>query len=131
MGERYYKWEDALIIKYYPTAAREKMLEHVPTRTWSQIGLRARALGIHRTTKAWGDSIREGRKGLRGTWDDVDNERLDYMYPTATRAQLRVAFPSRTWLSLQSHAQKRHIHRTREAVGRQISIGRRDGRKNE
>jgi hypothetical protein len=40
MGARYLKTEDDAIVKYYPTAPRAEILEHVPNRTWAQIGRR-------------------------------------------------------------------------------------------
>ena len=45
-------------------------------------------------------------------------------YPNSTRVGLIDHFYPRTWLSLQSHAEKRGIHRTREAIVREIKIGR-------
>jgi len=86
---------------------------------------------ILRTTKARGNSIREGRKTLKHAWSDKDNEQFDLIYPTYTHVQLLLAFPSRTRKSIQAHAQKRHLHRTREAAGRQIHIGREDARRKE
>jgi hypothetical protein len=124
MGARYLKTEDAAIEIYYPTASRDEVLKRIPNRTWGQIGVHARKMGIHRTTKARGNSIREGRKILKHSWSDEDNDKFDSYYPHSTRSALLNFFYPRTWLALQSHAEKRHLHRTREAVGRQIQIGR-------
>ncbi len=129
MGARYLKTEDDAIVKYYPTAPRAEILEHVPNRTWAQIGVKARKMGIHRTSKAWGISVREGRKLHKDAWTDQQNELFDVLYPKQTYAQLLAAFPNKSLLALQSHAQKRGIHRSREAVGRQMNIGRRNARK--
>ena len=129
MGARWLKSEEKAIVNHYSTASRTEMLERIPDRTWSQIGVHARHMRVLRTTIAWGNSVRQGRKTLKHAWSDKDNERFDAIYPIATRAQLRAAFPSRTWKSIQSHAQKRHIHRTREAAGREINIGRRNARR--
>jgi len=124
MGDRWLKSEELEIVNHYLTATREEMLLRISERTWAQIGTHARRMHILRTTEARGNSIREGRKALKHAWSDTDNKRFDAMYPTVTRAQLRAAFPSRTWKSIQSHAQKRHLHRTREAAGMQMNIGR-------
>lgn len=129
MGARYLKTEDEAIYKYYPTAARNEILKKIPDRTWEQIGVRARRMGIHRISQAWGNSIREGRKKTKGAWSDADNDRFDRYYPHSTRVSLLTFFHPRTWLAIQSHAEKRHLHRTREAVGRQIQIGRENARK--
>jgi len=124
MGARYLKVEEIAIGARYPTASKEEILKLIPGRTWLQIGVHARHMGILRTTQAWGSSIREGRKDLKHAWSDSDNERFNRLYPVLTRAAMFTAFPSRSWKSLQSHAQKRGIRRTREAKCRQISIGR-------
>ena len=129
MGARYLKDEEGVIIADYPTASRAEILEKIPGRTWEQISAHAWRMGVHRTSQAWGDSIREGRKMLRGTWSMPDDERLDRVYPKLTRAQLCATFPSRTWLGIRAHAQRRRLHRTHEATGRQINIGRENARK--
>ena len=131
MGARYLKDEEGVITRYYPTASRTKILKLIPNRTLAQIGVHARTMGIHRTTSAKGNSIREGRKGLRSSWSDKDNNLLDQLYPELTHAQLRAAFPNRTYKSIRSHAQKRHLHRTTEAAGRQINIGRENAKEND
>lgn len=123
MGARYLKVEEAAIRDHYSTATRTEMLEHLPDRTWSQIGVHARRIGVHRTTQAWGNSIRDGRKEIKGAWRGNENESLDGLYPYLTRKDLLIVFYPRTWLAIQSHAEKRHLHRTPEAVGRQIQIG--------
>ena len=129
MGERYLKSEDAIIKEHYPTSTREEILALIPNRTWTQSVSHAHRMGVHRTSQAWGNSIREGRKGLRGSWTDPENDRFDLLYPTSSRSYLLSAFHPRTWHAIQSHAQKRHLHRTREAVGREINIGRENARK--
>lgn len=129
MGARYLKIEDTVIEVDYPTATKAEILELIPNRTWEEIGVHARKMGIHRTSKAWGNSVREGRKLHKDAWTDQQNELFDVLYPEQTRVQLLAAFPNRSWLALQSHAQKRHIHRTREAIGRQMNIGRKNARK--
>jgi len=129
MGSRWLKAEEAEIRNHYSTSTRAEMLLGIPERTWAQIGVHARRMRILRTTKARGISISEGRKALKHAWSDMDNKRFDVMYPTVTRAQLSAAFPGRTWKSLQSHAQKRHVHRTRQAVGMQVNIGRSNTRR--
>ena len=53
MGVRYLKTEDQNIEVYYPTATRAEILELIPNRTWAEIGVHARRMGIHRTSKAW------------------------------------------------------------------------------
>jgi hypothetical protein len=128
MGARYLKAEEDVIVNYYPTAPRAEMLERIPDRTWNQIGVHARHMRVLRTTSAWGNSIREGRKNLKHSWSDEDNDKFDRYYPHSTRSALLNFFYPRTWFSIQSHAQKRHLHRTREAVGRQINIGREEAR---
>jgi hypothetical protein len=129
MGARYLKIEDTVIEVHYPTAPRAEILELIPNRTWAQIGVHARKKGIHRTSKAWGNSIREGRKTLRDTWSDEDNKKLDSLYPNATHAQLLAAFPSRVLTAIRDRAQRRGLHRTREATGRQIQIGRKEAKR--
>lgn len=124
MGARYLMVEVEAIAEFYPSAPRSEILERIPNRTWEQIGVRARKMGIHRTTQAWGNSVREGRKTTKGAWNDQQNALFDRLYPIQTREQLLAAFPNRTFFSIQSHAQKRHLHRTREAIGRQMNIGR-------
>ena len=128
MGARYLKEEETVIRSRYPTESKEEILKLIPGRTWAQIGVHARTMRILRTTEAWGNSIREGRKTLKHTWSDTDNLLFDTRYPVATHAQLLATFPGRSWLSIRSHAQKRGVHRTREAAGRQISIGRENAR---
>ena len=128
MGARYLKIEETVIRAHYATASKAEILELIPGRTWAQIGVHARHLRILRTTQAWGSSVREGRKALKHAWSDSDNERFNRLYPVLTRAALLAAFPSRSWKSLQSYAQKRGIHRTREARGRQINIGRKEAK---
>ena len=129
MGARYLITEDEVIERYYPTASCAEILERISDRTWGQIGVRARKKGIHRTSKAWGNSVREGRKLHKDAWTDQQNELFDALYPEQTHAQLLAAFPNRSLLALQSHAQKRGIYRTREALGRQMNIGRKNARK--
>jgi hypothetical protein len=129
MGARYLKVEEAVIRKYYPTAARWKIMGMMPDRTWAEIGVKARKMGIHRTSAAKGDSIREGRKLNPNAWSDEDNDKFNRYYPHSTRSALLEFFKPKTWLAIQSHAQKRHLHRTREAVGREINIGRENARK--
>lgn len=129
MGARYLKTEDDVIRRHYPTATRPDILERIPNRTWNQIGDHARKMGIYRTSQAWGHSVREGRKWHKDTWTDQQNELFDALYPTQTRVQLLATFPNKSLIALQSHAQKRHIHRTREAIGRQMNIGRKNARK--
>ena len=124
MGARYLKSEEASIRDRYPTASRTHILAFIPSRTWSQISTHARRMGIHRTTQARGNSIQEGRKKLKGAWSDQENDRFDSYYPNSTRVALTDHFYPRTWLALQSHAEKRGIHRTREAIGQEIKIGR-------
>jgi hypothetical protein len=132
MGERWLKAEEAVIPTHYPTARRWEILALIPDRTWVEIGVKARKMGIHRNKEAKGNSIREGRKTHKDAWSDLQNERFDRLYPTETREELLAAFPNRTFVSIQSHAQKRHIHRSREATGRQMNIGREEAnRKNE
>lgn len=129
MGARWLKAEEKEIVDHYPTASPTEMCRRIPDRTWSQIGVHARHMRVLRTTTAWGNSVRQGRKTLKHAWSDRDNEHFDKIYPVVTHAQLRVAFPGRTRKSIQSHAQKRHIHRTREAAGKEINIGRRNARR--
>jgi hypothetical protein len=84
---------------------------------------------VLRTTQSKGDSIREGRKSHKDAWSDLQNERFDRLYPIVTREELLAAFPNRTFISIQSHAQKRHIYRSREATGRQMNIGREEAKR--
>ena len=128
MGARYLKTEDEAIAEHYPTAPRAEILERIPHRTWEQIGVHARKMNIHRTTQAWGNSVRDGRKAMPNSWSDEDNDKFDSYYPHSTHSALLNFFYPRTWLSIQSHAQKRHLHRTREAVRRQMKIGRENAR---
>ena len=129
MGARWLKAEEIEIVNHYPTASPAEMCERIPDRTWNQIGVHARRMHVLRTTSAWGNSVREGRKKLKHAWSDQDNKQFDLLFPTHTHAQLLAAFPGRTRKSIRSHAYKRHLHRTREAVGRQINIGRENARK--
>jgi hypothetical protein len=128
MGARWLKKEEKEIVDQYSKASRTEMLERIPDRTWNQIGVHARHMRVLRTTSAWGNSIREGRKALKHAWSNADNERFDLLYPICTYAQLLAAFPERSPKSIRSHAQKRHLHRTREAVGREINIGRKNAK---
>ena len=128
MGARYLKSEEAVIRDFYPTSTREVILALIPDRTWSQISTHARRMRVLRTTQARGNSIQEGRKKLKGAWSDQENDRFDRYYPNSTRVALTDHFYPRTWLALQSHAEKRGIHRTREAIGREIKIGRKKGK---
>lgn len=130
MGARYLKVEEAAIRAHYATATRVEMLDFLPNRTWSQIGVHARRMGIHRTTHAKGDSIREGRKEIKGLWSDEENNQFDRYYPHSTHAELLNFFYPRTGFAIRSHAQKRHLRRTREARGREISMGKRNAKKN-
>lgn len=129
MGARYLKAEEKVIRSHYPTASRAEILELIPTRTWAQIGVHARRIDVHRTTRARENSIREGRKEINGSWSDEENSKFDRYYPHSTRAALLSFFHPRTWFAIRAHAEKRHIHRTREAVGREIRIGREEARK--
>lgn len=124
MGARYLKTEEEAIVERYPTASRAEILTLIPDRTWAQIGVHARSMGIHRATQSWGNSIREGRKVLRNSWSEADNMRLDKLYPTETRADLLAGFPNRSYIAIRSHAQRRHLQRTFYATGREINIGR-------
>lgn len=129
MGARYLKTEDGVIVMKYPTAPRAEILELIPDRTWEQIGVHARKKGIHRTSKAWGNSVREGRKEINGSWSDEENDGFDSYYPHSTREALLNFFYPRTWFAIQSHAKKRNLHRTREAMSREIKIGRKNAKK--
>lgn len=129
MGERWLKAEEAVIPTHYPTSRRREILALIPSRTWSEIGVKARKMGIHRTKEAKGDSIREGRMMLKCTYSDGENERFDRLYPTSTHAELLVAFPDRTLKSIFSHARRRYLHRTKEAKARQVQIGREEEKK--
>jgi hypothetical protein len=129
MGERWLKAEEAVIQTHYPTSRRWEILARIPGRTLVEIGAKARKMGIHRTKEAKGDSIREGRKSHKDAWSDLQNERFDRLYPIVTREELLAAFPNRTFVSIQSHAQKRHIYRSREATGRQMNIGREEAKR--
>ena len=128
MGERYLKREETVIAVHYPTSTREEIMALIPNRTWTQIGIHARQMGIFRTSQAWGNSIREGRNILRNSWSVKDNFLFDRLYPFATYEELLLHFPDRTLTALQSHAHVRHLHRTREAAGREMNIGRRNAR---
>jgi len=129
MGARYLKVEDEAIKAHYPTATRREILRLIPTRTWNQIGVRARRINVYRTTKAKGTAIIESRKESGYLWSDSDNIKFDLLYPGATQEQLLNTFHTKTWSSIRSHAEKRGIHRTREAIGRQMNIGRRNARR--
>lgn len=131
MGARYLKTEDEVIVRYYPTASKEEILELIPNRTWAQIGVHARKKGIHRTSKTWGNSIREGRKSLKDTWSDGDEKKLEALYPHATYKLLFAAFPSRSMAAIRDRAQRQGLHRSPEAISRQIQIGRKNARKEE
>lgn len=129
MGARYLKTEEEVIVKCYPTASRDEIIKLIPDRTWGQIGVKARKMGIHRTSKAWGNSTREGRKLHKDAWTDQQNELFDHLYPTQTRMQLLDAFPGKSWFALQTHAQRRHLHRNFAATRRQMQIGKKNARK--
>jgi hypothetical protein len=131
MGARYLQVEERVIAEDYPFCSRAEILDKIPGRTWKQIGTHARRMGVHRTSQTWGNSIREGRKTLKNAWSTAENKRFDRVYPKLTRARLLDAFPSRTWLGIRAHAQRRHLHRTHEATGRQINIGRRNAKEQE
>jgi hypothetical protein len=124
MGARYLKVEEAVIRKYYPTAARWKIMGMIPDRTWVEISVKARKMGIHRTSAAKGNSVREGRASLKNSYDHSENNLLDRLYPSATHAELLEAFPTRTLPSLFAHARRRGLHRSKEAKARQVKIGR-------
>jgi hypothetical protein len=129
MGARYLKAEEAVIRARYPTSRRWQILALIPGRTWVEICAKARKMGIHRTKAAKGDSICEGRKLSRYLWSDSDNVKFDLLYPTATHEQLLNTFHTKTWISIRSHAEKRRIHRTKEAKARQVKIGREKAKK--
>lgn len=129
MGARWLKVEEKVIVEYYPTASRAEILERIPNRTWAQIGVHARMMGVHRTTQSWGNSIREGRKAHKDAWNDKQNALFDQLYPTASRTKILAAFPKKTYIAIQSHAQRRHLHRTKEAGARQMNIGREEASK--
>lgn len=131
MGARYLKAEDEAIRKYYPTATRSELLQRIPDRTWPQILAYANRIHIHRTTKAKGNSIRVGRKKLKGAWSDGANAEFDRLYPITTLAELAVYFPYRTLNAISSHACRRGLHRTREATNREINIGRKKAKEEE
>jgi hypothetical protein len=124
MGERYLKAEERIIREHYPTATRTEILELIPNRTWRQIGVHARKMGVHRTSETWGNSVREGRKLLPDSWSVEENMQLVRFYPQHTRAEICAALPRRAWKAIRSHAHKLDIERTREAKARQIQIGR-------
>jgi len=129
MGARYLKTEDTVIEVHYPTAPKEEILALIPDRTWAQIGVHARKKGIHRTSEAWGNSIREGRKSLKDTWSDEEDKKLEALYPSATYALLFATFPSRSMVAIRDRAQRQGLHRSPEAISRQIQIGRKNTRK--
>ncbi|MEA1997703.1 MAG: hypothetical protein U9N61_00045 [Euryarchaeota archaeon] len=128
MGARYLKYEEDTIRNCFPTATRSQLLQSIPNRTWSQILAHANRMDIHRTTKAKGNSIREGRKKLKDTWSDADNAKVDMLYPISTLADLAVFFPHRTLTAILTHACRRNLHRTRETINREIGIGRKNAR---
>ena len=129
MGARYLKVEEEILRAYFPTASRKEILEKIPTRTWAQLSAHARRMSIHRTTKAKGDSIREGRKTLKKSYSDAENNRFRRMYPVASRKELLAAFPKRTLAGLRSHAYILKVFRSREAKARETKIGREEARK--
>jgi hypothetical protein len=124
MGNRYLKAEEEAIRELYPTATQFEIRSRIPDRTWAEIGVKARKMGIHRTTEAKGDSIREGRVLLKNAYSFTDNYLFDRLFPIKTHAELLAAFPGRSFKALISHAQRRHLHRTKEAKARQVQIGR-------
>ena len=128
MGSRYLKTEDEVLFSDYPTASREKILEKIPNRTWPQLSAHARRRGIHRATEAKGDSIREGRKELRGSWTNAENDRFRRLYPVMSQKLLLDAFPKRSMSALSSHAYTLKVRRTREAKACAVEIGRRNVR---
>jgi hypothetical protein len=129
MGARYLKTEDTVIAAKFPTASREEMLKRIPNRTWPQICAHANRKGILRTHQAKGNSIREGRKKLRGAWSDDENNRFNELYPVATHEELLLAFPNRSIAGLTSHAHRQRLFRSHEAKGIQLKIGRENARK--
>jgi hypothetical protein len=131
MGARWLKVEEAAIVEDYHTASRSDIRERIPNRTWAQIGVHARRMGVHRTTRARGNSVREGRKANKDAWNDQQNALFDQLYPTQTREQLLAAFPNRTYFAIQAHAQRRHLYRTKEAGARQMNIGREEAKRND
>jgi hypothetical protein len=124
MGERWLKLEEEVIRTHYPTAPRAEILELIPNRTWGQIGVHARTMGVHRNSQAWGNSVREGRKTLRDSWSVEENMQLIKFYPHHTRAEVCAALPRRSWAAIGSHAHRLGIEKTREAKVREIQIGR-------
>ena len=124
MGERWLKAEEEIIRTDYPTAPRAEIVELIPDRTWGQIGVHARTMGVHRTSETWGNSVREGRKLLPDSWSVSENMQLIKFYPRHTRAEICAALPRRAWKSIRCHARRLDLSRTREAKVREIQIGR-------
>ena len=124
MGERWLKVEEEIIRTHYPTAPRAEIVELIPNRTWGQIGVHARTMGVHRNSQAWGNSVREGRKLLPDSWSVAENMQLVKFYPRHTRAEICAALPRRSWKSIRSHARRIDVTMTREAKARAIRIGR-------
>jgi hypothetical protein len=81
-------------------------------------------MGIYRTSEAWGNSVARGRRTLKSAYSDKENERFDRVYPVYTREDLLKFFPMRSLNALTTHAQRRQIHRTKEAIRKQVKIGR-------
>jgi hypothetical protein len=131
MGSRYLKVEETVIVEDYPFCSRAKILEKIPGRTWEQIGVHARSMGVHRTSQTWGNSVREGRKHLPDSWTLAENLLLNQFYPQHTRAEICAALPRRAWKAIRCHARRLDTARTREAKARQIQIGRGNARKEE
>ena len=129
MGARYLKVEDEVLINDYPTAWRKEILDKIPGRTWEELSAHARRKGIHRTAKAKGDSVREGRKTLKNTWSDAENDKFRRLYPVVSYIHLLGAFPKRSISALHAHAYILKVKRTREAKASAVKIGRENARK--
>jgi hypothetical protein len=129
MGARYLKVEEEILRSDFPTVSRKEILEKISTRTWAQLSAHARRMGIHRTSEAKGNSVRDGRKKLKSAYSDAENDRLRRMYPVASRKELLAAFPKRTLNALQAHAYVLGVKRTREAKAREVKLGRKNARK--
>lgn len=51
MGDRYLKFEIAVLQRLYPTATKREILAEIPGRNWVALSAHARRIGLHRTQK--------------------------------------------------------------------------------
>lgn len=104
---RYTPDEDATLKRLYKTAAKARLLQALPGRTWGSIKQRGQVLRllrprIYEITEFW--MAAKNRDALQALW------------PSAPRAELFAAFPGQTWCALRQRAHRFGLKRSQVAT---------------